>query len=81
MGLKTLPHKMEGNRVLTDFTELPTLEEVLRDAAVKKDKETIWKWWDRLWEQIEMVSGTVEEKDCIMYELELDEYCKRGIWI
>ncbi len=74
MGLKTLPHKMEGNRVLTDFTELPTLEEVLRDAAVKKDKETIWKWWDRLWEQIEMVSGTVEEKDCIMYELELDEY-------
>lgn len=78
MGLKTLPHKMEGNRILTDFTELPTLEEVLRDAAIKKDKESLWKWWDQLWKQIEMVSDTVEEKNCIMYELELDEYRKEN---
>lgn len=73
-GLATLPHRIEGNRLLTDYVTLPTLEDVLRDAAVKKDKERIWQLWDNLLEQIEMSSDAADEKDCIMYDLGLDQY-------
>ncbi len=73
-GLAVLPHRMDGNRLLTDFVSFPTLEDVLREAAVRKDKDLIWKLWDHLLEQIEMSSDEADEKSCIMYDLELDEY-------
>ncbi len=73
-GLKVLPHKMEGGRLSMDYVELPTLEDVLRDAAKKKEKNLIWKLWDTLFQQIEMASDAANERDCIFYALELDKY-------
>lgn len=73
-GLAALPHRMVENELRMDYMNLPTLEDVLRDAAIKKNKELIWKLWDTLLEQIEKGSEAAEEKDCIMYDLELDKY-------
>jgi Dimethyladenosine transferase (rRNA methylation) len=73
-GLGIIPHRIECDRLVTNFMALPTLEDVLRNAAVKKDKEQIWKIWDMLLEQIEMTSDMADEKECIIYHLELDEY-------
>ena len=77
-GLLVLPHRMEGKRLLTEFASCPTLEDVLREAAIRKDKNMIWNIWDNLLEQIEMSSEAADEKSCIMYELELDEYRKNN---
>lgn len=34
-GLRIWPYRLEGERLYTDFTELPMLEDVLREAAAK----------------------------------------------
>ena len=65
MGI--IPHRIECDRLVTNFMALPTLEDVLRNAAVKKDKEQIWKIWDMLLEQIEMTSDMADEKSPTNY--------------
>ncbi len=73
-GLKALPYRMDEDELISDYMDLPLFEDALYDAAARGDADLLWKLWDKLLEQIEESSNTVEQKECIIYELEMDRY-------
>lgn len=73
-GLKVLPYRLENNKLVSEFVELPTLEDLLHEAAIQKDIELLWKLWDSLLEQIEATSDEAGQEESIIYELGLDSY-------
>lgn len=74
-GLKTLPYKInEKNELEMDFVKLPLYEESFRDEVSRGNAEALWKLWDRLLAEIEASSECVEQQECLVYELQMDEY-------
>lgn len=73
-GLKALAYRMDGDNLVSDYLSLPLLEDSLYDAAAKRDTALLWRLWDELLEEIEKSSDGVEQKKCIIYELEIDCY-------
>lgn len=74
-GLEILPYTVNENQEFEmEFVKLPTLEDLFRRAAYRNEIEKIWELWDRLLEQIEVSGESVEQKDCMIYELKLAEY-------
>ena len=73
-GLKALSYRMDEDELISDYMDLPLFEDALYDAAARGDADLLWKLWDKLLEQIEESSNTVEQKECIIYELEMDRY-------
>ncbi len=74
-GLQTLPYEInEENELEMEFIEYPLFEKLFREALSKGDVEMLWKLWDRLLIEIEGSSESVEQQECMIYELKLDEY-------
>lgn len=73
-GLKALPYRMKEDELISDYMDLPLLEDSLYEAAAGGDTDRLWELWDELLGQIEESSDTVEPRECIIYELEMDRY-------
>lgn len=73
-GLKGLAYRVQKKEVETDFIKLPTIADILSGAAEEKKITYIWSLFDKLLNEIEAASDAVEQKECIVYELGLDEY-------
>lgn len=73
-GLKVLPYRTEGKELVADYVELPTIADMLCNAAKEKNRESIWDLFDKLLKEIESSSDPAEQKECLIYELGLDEY-------
>ncbi len=70
-----MPYKInEKNELEMDFVKLPLYEESFRDEVSRGNAEALWKLWDRLLAEIEASSECVEQQECLVYELQMDEY-------
>lgn len=73
-NIKILPYRQDGTKLVSEYQESLLLEDILRYASDRRNVGLLWKLWDELLEQIEASSDTVEQGDCLIYELGIDKY-------
>lgn len=64
----------EKNELLTEYQHFPTMEMLLRETIGNNDTKSAIAMCDRLLKEIEKSSDIVEQKECMIYELGLDQY-------
>lgn len=73
-GISFIPYSIENNRLKSKYMTEVSLCELLYQAAQKRDKEQFYALLDEVLKEVEAASDEVEQKQCMIYELGLDEY-------
>lgn len=70
-GLTVLRSRKTGGELRMDYVSRPTLENVLLEAYKSGNRDDIYAWFDRLWEEIRKSSPKAPRGDNVLYTLGL----------